>query len=67
MSDSSNSSSGGIGVFTVVGIVFIILKLVGVITWSWWLVTLPFTIPIAIIVAVLAVSGIAILISRAWE
>ena len=29
------------GVSSVVGIVFIILKLVGVIEWSWWWVTLP--------------------------
>ena len=24
------------------GVVFITLKLLGIITWSWWLVTLPF-------------------------
>ena len=33
--------SGGTSVFTLLGILFIILKLCGVITWSWWLVTLP--------------------------
>ena len=33
--------SSGLGVSSVVGIVFIILKLVGVIEWSWWWVTLP--------------------------
>lgn len=26
----------------VLGIVFVVLKLVGVIFWSWWLVLLPF-------------------------
>lgn len=35
------NKSSGINVFSVVGIVFIILKLVGVIDWSWWWVTLP--------------------------
>ena len=35
------NKSSGIGVSYVVGIVFIILKLVGVIEWSWWWVTLP--------------------------
>jgi len=29
-------------ILSVLGIVFITLKLVGVIGWSWWLVTLPF-------------------------
>ena len=30
-----------IGFFTLLGLLFIMLKLAGVITWSWWLVTLP--------------------------
>ena len=28
--------------FSLLGIVFIVLKLVGVIDWSWWWVLLPF-------------------------
>ena len=35
------NSSGGVGFFGLLGIVFIILKLCGVIGWSWWLVLLP--------------------------
>jgi len=31
-----------LGILGVLGIVFIVLKLIGSITWSWWLVTLPF-------------------------
>ena len=38
----SSSSGGGIGVFGLLGVVFVTLKLTGVIAWSWWLVTLPF-------------------------
>lgn len=41
MSDN-NSSSSGLGIFSVVGIVFIVLKCVGVIDWSWWWVLSPF-------------------------
>lgn len=37
----SNSSSGGIGFFGGLGLLFIGLKLGGVINWSWWYVTLP--------------------------
>ena len=40
MSDSNNNSSG-IGFFGLLTIVFIVLKLVGYINWSWWLVLLP--------------------------
>lgn len=40
MSDSS--SSGGIGVLGLLGVLFVGLKLTGYIDWSWWLVTLPF-------------------------
>lgn len=39
---SQNNSSSGIGLLGVLGIVFVVLKLVGTIDWSWWLVLLPF-------------------------
>ena len=38
----TSSSSGGIGVFGLLGIAFVVLKLMGYIDWSWWYVTLPF-------------------------
>lgn len=41
MSDESNSS-GGIGVFGLLGVCFVVLKLLGYLDWSWWWVTLPF-------------------------
>lgn len=37
----NNNSNNGISFFTLLGLAFIILKLTGVITWSWWFVTLP--------------------------
>lgn len=40
MSKKSNSS-GGIGFFGMLTIVFIALKLMGYISWSWWLILLP--------------------------
>jgi hypothetical protein len=42
MSERTTSSSGGIGVGGRLGVVFVTLKLLGVIDWSWWWVTLPF-------------------------
>ena len=40
MSEKS-SSSGGIGFFGLLVILFIALKLTGYIDWSWWWVTAP--------------------------
>lgn len=40
---TGNTEEDGImNVFGVLGVTFVVLKLVGVIGWSWWLVTLPF-------------------------
>ncbi len=39
---SQQSSSGGISVFGLLGVVFVTLKLMGYINWSWWWVTAPF-------------------------
>ena len=36
------NSSSGIGVFGLLGVVFVVLKLTNYIDWSWWYVTLPF-------------------------
>lgn len=41
MSNSFNNSSG-VGVVGLLGVVFVTLKLCGVIDWSWWWVTAPF-------------------------
>lgn len=41
------AQSGGIGCLTVLGIIFVVLKLLSVppvATWSWWLVLTPFII-----------------------
>lgn len=50
-----------IGILGVLGIVFVVLKLTEVISWSWWLVTLPFwggfAIALAIFVIFMATSG----------
>ena len=38
---------------TVLGVAFIVLKLTGVIAWSWWWVLAPFWIPVAVLLLVL--------------
>ena len=48
MSNTQTSSSGGIGLAGATFIVFLVLKLVGVIDWSWWWITAPLWISAAL-------------------
>lgn len=52
---SNSNSSGGIGFFGALGILFIGLKLTNFISWSWWLVLLPIWGPIAAVLAFLLI------------
>jgi len=56
MSNTSSSSSGGIGFIGLLTIVFIVLKLIGKIDWSWWWVLSPVWITTAFVLAVIAVT-----------
>lgn len=51
---SQTSSSGGIGFSGPLTILFIGLKLTGVITWSWWWVLSPLWITAIIVLVILA-------------
>ena len=42
-------SSGGVGVLGVLQIVFIVLKCIGTIDWSWWSVFIPTWISLGLI------------------
>lgn len=52
---------GGFSLCTVLFLVFLILKLTGVIAWSWWLVFLPLIIYAGIIVVLLFIAIVAII------
>lgn len=51
-----SSSSGGIGVLGLLGVAFVVLKLMGYIDWSWWYVTLPFWGGAAVVLGVLLIA-----------
>lgn len=53
MSDSSSSSSGGIGFAGLLTIAFIVLKLCHVIDWAWIWVLSPLWISFALVIVVL--------------
>jgi Flp pilus assembly protein TadB len=61
MKESKNTSAGGTGIFTLLFITFLVLKLTGVIDWSWWWVTAPVWVPAGIA----ALIGILILVLKA--
>lgn len=59
---SNETASGGIGFCGLLAIVFITLKLIGVISWSWIWVLAPIWIPLAAAGAFLLLLGIMALI-----
>ena len=58
MEKKSSSASGGIGFVGLLTITFIVLKLVGVINWSWWVVLWPLWFGVAIIIIILFICYI---------
>ena len=64
MKDKNNGTAagGGVGFVGLLQLVFIVLKLCNVITWSWWAVLLPTIISVGLVVVViLAIIIIALL------
>ena len=59
------TSSGGVGIAGLLGVAFVILKLTGVIAWSWWWVLAPFWIPLAIVGGIIII-GVALAVVAAW-
>ena len=58
MKEKNSAGAGGIGVTGLLQVAFIVLKLCGVITWSWWWVLAPTWITAALVVALLLIVGI---------
>ena len=57
---ASNQATGGIGFGGLLTIVFIVLKLTDVISWSWWWVVSPILIPLGLGAAIFAVGILGI-------
>lgn len=60
---NNKQASGGIGFTGLLTIVFIILKLCGIITWSWWWVLSPLWISAILWVIVVVI----VLLVRGWK
>ena len=61
---NNNTAAGGIGFCGLLGIAFIILKLTGVIGWSWLWVLAPLWIPTALVIVLLVVALIVLLVKE---
>jgi hypothetical protein len=57
---STASSSSGITFAGLLAIAFIVLKLTGVIAWSWLWVLAPLWIPLAIVIVILIIAIIVV-------
>ena len=64
MSDNKSTTSSGIGFTGLLAILFIALKLTGVITWSWLWVLAPIWITFVIVVFVLIIAGMLIIANK---
>lgn len=56
---TNTQTNNGIGCFTVLGMIFIVLKLTGNIEWSWLWVLAPFWIPVALVIVILGFAIVA--------
>lgn len=64
---NNTSTSGGLGFTGALFIVFLVLKLTGVIDWSWWWVTAPLWAGVALLLA-FGVFGLLFLLGlKAWN
>lgn len=55
-------AASGIGFLDALLLIFIVLKLIGVITWSWWVVLIPLWIEIILVIIfilIIIISNIA--------
>ena len=48
----------GIGLGTILFVVFLVLKLTETIDWSWWWVTAPLWIPVGLVLVIAIIAGI---------
>ena len=67
-SSSSSSASGGVGLFGLLTVAFVVLKLCGVITWSWFWVLSPMIFSVGLVLLFIVVAFIIYMLaqSKGW-
>ena len=64
---TSGAAGGGIGLSGLTFLIFLVLKLCKVIDWSWWWVTAPLWIPVAIVCGIFIITCVVIAIISAMR
>ena len=64
--NKSSSTSGGVGVLTVIQIVFIILKCIGTIDWTWGTVLIPLWIQLGVL-AFVGLLWLLVIVFHEWR
>lgn len=67
MSDTKVQVVNNFPILGILGLIFITLKLTGVIGWSWWWVLSPFWIPILVVAGLLLIALVCALIAIALD
>ena len=49
---NNSETTSGLSILTILGLIFVTLKLTNYIDWSWWWVTSPLWIPLSLMVAI---------------
>jgi hypothetical protein len=57
------NNSGNLSLSLIIFVVFLTLKLSGVIDWSWWWITSPLWLPFALVLVVIGIISIFALIA----
>ena len=60
----SENYSGGIGIATVLFLIFLVLKLTKVITWSWWWVFSPLWISVGVVLVVFVLWALVLTVLK---
>jgi hypothetical protein len=65
INNTNNNSMGiSVGFLELLALLFIGLKLGGIITWNWWYVTMPLWLPAMVVVLILLIGVIVVLIGK---
>jgi phosphoglycerol transferase MdoB-like AlkP superfamily enzyme len=67
MSSNTQTTTNGVSGLTLLGLLFVALKLTGFIDWSWWWVTFPFWGALAILGVVLLLFGLFLLLAFLFD
>ena len=61
MNNNNNTTHTGLGFLSILTLIFVVAKIMGYLSWSWWVVFLPMLIPVALIIVAIVVSWIVML------